>query len=193
MSVGGQPAPGVCSCSLCLAISRLSGLCHSGDLGPVAIGFATDRVRILFNELLDVRARVPAAPRPEVAGVPPPPVAAGQGGQGRILVNPPGSGSSRGPRWGRSWGSNTRSQDSRGQNRARSWTRSRRPTCSWSTSCSSESKGRAHNSRSLKAGTTQQVSSATAAPSLAHIYERGGTGRKFQSHTTRVCSYSATA
>lgn len=87
MRVGGQPAPELCCCSLCLAVGRLSVFCHSGELGPGALGFATDRVRILYNELLDIRARAPPPPRPGgVIGVPPP-VAAGEGGSG---TNPGG-------------------------------------------------------------------------------------------------------
>ena len=87
MRVGGQPAPELCCCSLCLAVGRLSVFCHSGELGPGALGFATDRVRILYNELLDIRARAPPPPRPGgVIGVPPP-VAAGEGGPG---TNPGG-------------------------------------------------------------------------------------------------------
>ena len=87
MRVGGQPAPELCCCSLCLAVGRLSVFCHSGELGPGALGFATDRVRILYNELLDIRARAPPPPRPGgVIGVPPP-VAEGVGGPG---TNPGG-------------------------------------------------------------------------------------------------------
>eukprot|EP00435_Cladocopium_sp_Y103_P067796 s180_g30.t1 len=56
---GGQPAPDLCRCDLCLVIGRLSAFCHSGELGPVTLAFATDRLRILFNELLDARARAP--------------------------------------------------------------------------------------------------------------------------------------
>ena len=81
MLVGSQPAPGGCSCSLCLAIPRLVSLCHSRNLGPVALGFATDRIRILFNELLDVRARVPHES--------PPPGAGGGGDQLGGPSNPP--------------------------------------------------------------------------------------------------------
>ena len=75
MRTGRLPISGPCGCNLCLVIGRLAAFCHSGDLGPAPVAFATDRLRVLYNELLDIWARGPAL-GPLVQ---PPPVAAGGG------------------------------------------------------------------------------------------------------------------
>ena len=75
MRAGSGVAPGNCGCNLCLVIGRLLSICHCGDLGPAPVAFATDRLRVLYSELLDICARGPLLQ----SLVRPPPVAAGEG------------------------------------------------------------------------------------------------------------------
>ena len=75
MRAGSTVAPGHCGCNLCLVVGRVLSICHCGDLGAAPVAFATDRLRVLYSELLDICARGPVLQ----TLVQPPPVAAGGG------------------------------------------------------------------------------------------------------------------
>lgn len=81
MRVGSVPpiAPDYCGCNLCLVLARVASICHNGGVQPPGVAFATDRLRVLFGELLDIRARELLAANPPGGNLGPPPVAAGGG------------------------------------------------------------------------------------------------------------------
>ena len=78
MRVGSlNTAPDLCGCNLCLALARIGSICHTGELPFAAVGFATDRLRVLYGELLDIRTRELLSPPLSGGNQGTPPVAAG--------------------------------------------------------------------------------------------------------------------
>ena len=78
MRVGSlNTAPDLCGCNLCLVLARIGSICHTGELPIGAVSFATDRLRVVYGELLDIRTRELLSPPLSGGNQGTPPVAAG--------------------------------------------------------------------------------------------------------------------